>query len=185
MNFTVGPFCRKGPCVPRRHRSDGKSLLEALVLISILSLVVALSATSLTTLFRIRHQMSRDREQGATISRLATRLRLDAHEADSVSLNDGCMFSLTDGRTIHYSFDAPNLVRQVRRDTTLLHRDRFLLPKSATAAFERDGDLPPALVRLSIRPIEVRTRRTEMPRTATIEAAVGPTRTIAQNGRQP
>ncbi|HMC09875.1 MAG TPA: hypothetical protein VKH44_01240, partial [Pirellulaceae bacterium] len=77
------------------------------------------------------------------------------------------------------------IVRQVRRDDTVLHRDRFLLPKSATAAFERDGDLPAGLLRLTIRPIEVRTRRTEMPRTATIEAAVGLHRALVQNGSRP
>jgi hypothetical protein len=166
-------------------RRSGKSLIEALVLISILSLVVALSATSLATLFRIRHQMSRDREQGASISRLATRLRLDAHEADRASLDDGCSFALSDGRTIRYAYAAPSVVREVRRDDTVLHRDRFLLPKSATAAFERDENLPAGLIRLTIRPIEVRTRRTEMPRTATIEAAVGLHQVLSKNRRQP
>lgn len=169
----------------KRARPMGKSLLEALVMISILSLVVALSATSLATLFRIRQQMSRDSEQAAAISRLATRLRLDAHEADRASLDDGCVFALADGRTIHYSYATSNIVRQVRRDDTVLHRDRFLLPKSATAAFERDSDLPADLIRLTIRPIEVRTRRTEMPRTVTIEAAVGLHRALVQNGSQP
>ena len=166
-------------------RRSGKSLIEALVLISILSLVVALSATSLATLFRIRHQMSRDSEQESAISRLATRFRLDAHEADLASLEDGCLFTLADGRTIHYAYAAPSIVRQVRHDDTVIHRDRFLLPKSATAAFERDGDLLSGLIRLTIRPIEVRTRRTEMPRTATIEAALGMNGTLAQNRRQP
>jgi hypothetical protein len=158
-----------------------------------LSLVVALSATSLATLFRIRQQMSRDSEQAGAISRLATRLRLDAHEAVSATVGnalrgvpeDGVNFTFAEGRTIHYSYAAPNIVRQVRRDDTVLHRDRFLLPKSATAAFELDSDLPADLIRLTIRPIEVRTRRTEMPRTATIEAAVGLHRALAQNESLP
>ena len=166
-------------------RPAGKSLLEAVVMISILSLVMGLSATSLTTLFRIRHQMSRDSEQATALSRLAARLRLDAHEAVSASLDDGCLFTLADGGTIHYAYTTPNIEREVRRDDAVLHRDRFVLPRSATAAFERVGDSAGALIRLTIRPVEVRTRRTEMPRVATIEASIGLNRALAQNRRQP
>jgi hypothetical protein len=160
-------------------------LLEAVVIISIMALVVGLSATSLTTLFRLRHQMSRDSEQAAALARLSTRLRLDAHEAMAVALDDGCLLTLPDGRIIQYTFAAPNIVRQVRRDGAVVHRDRFLLPRSSAAEFSRDGDSPRPLVRLSLRPIEVKTRKAEIPRTATIEAVVGLNRALAQSERQP
>jgi type II secretory pathway pseudopilin PulG len=169
----------------RRRRIRGKTLLEVVIIISMMGLVVGLAATSLATLFRLRQQMSRDSEQAAVLARLGTRLRLDAHEAVAVALNDGCLLTLPDGRSIQYTFAAQSITREVKRDATVVHRDRFLLPKSAGAEFSRDGESPSAMVRLSIRPIEVKTRNTEMPRTTTIEAVVGLNRALAQTERQP
>ena len=168
----------------KRCRRTGKTLLEAVVIISIMSLVVGLSATSLATLFRLRHQLSRDAEQAAVLARLATRLRLDAHEAISAAVDDDCLLTLADGRTIQYTYTAPSIIREVKRDDSIVHRDRFLLPRSASADFVRPDD-DPRLVRVSIRPIEMRTRKTEMPRTATIEAVVGLNGALARNERQP
>ena len=93
----------------------GKSLLELMVILSILSVVLALSATSLTTLFRLGRQLSRDIEQGAALDRLAARWRLDAHQATSVAVDGLCTFTLTDGRTIQYSFSAPRIVPGTER----------------------------------------------------------------------
>jgi len=163
----------------------GKTLLEAVVIISIMSLIVGLAATSLATLFRLRQQMSRDSEQAAALARLGTRLRQDIHEAVAVELNDDCSLALADGRSIRYSYSAPSMVREVKRDETVVHRDRFLLPRSASAEFSRNSDSPGKLVRLSIRPTEVRTRRIEMPRTTTIEAVVGLNRATARKEQQP
>jgi type II secretory pathway pseudopilin PulG len=163
----------------------GKSLLELMVILSILSVVLALSATSLTTLFRLGRQLSRDIEQGAALDRLAARWRSDAHEAKNAGIDGGCTFTLMDGRTIHYSFAAPRIVREVHRDAAVLHRDRFLISTSAAATFERDDGESRPLVRLTIRPVEVRTRRVEMPRSATLEAAVGLNQALAQNGASP
>ena len=98
----------------RRSRSAGKSLIEMLVMISMLSIVLGLSATSLATLFRSAHTITRDTEQARSIDRLAMRLRTDAHEAVSASVAEDCNLTLADGRSIRYSFTAPRIVREVR-----------------------------------------------------------------------
>jgi len=67
----------------------------------------------------------------------------------------------------------------------VVHRDRFVLARSAAAAFSREDDSPSAPVRLSIRPMEVRTRKTEMPRTTTIEVVIGLNRALAQTEKRP
>src|SRR5262249_16177112 len=58
----------------RRKRTSGKTLLEAVIIISMMGLVVGLAATSLATLFRLRQQMSHDSEQATALARLSTRL---------------------------------------------------------------------------------------------------------------
>jgi len=57
--------------------------------------------------------------------------------------------------------------------------------KTARVQFSREGESPGGLVRLSIRPIEVKTRKTEMPRTRTIEAVVGLSQGLAQTEKRP
>jgi type II secretory pathway component PulJ len=166
-------------------RRTGKTLLEAVVIISIMGLIIGMSATSLATLFRLKQQLTRDTEQAASLARLATRLRLDAHAASAVVVDESCGLTLPNGSAIQYSINAPSIVREVRRDGAVIHRDRFLLPQSAAAEFSREGESPSGLVRLSIRPIEVKTRKTEMPRTRTIEAVVGLSQGLAQMEKRP
>jgi prepilin-type N-terminal cleavage/methylation domain-containing protein len=163
----------------------GKSLIELLVVISIMSVVLGLCATSLATLFRLRHQLSRDRQQAAALARLATRLRQDAHSATDFSLDSACLLTLPAGEAVHYTYAPPHILREHRRGVQLLHRDRFTLPTSATAAFEQEAGSPHPLLRLTIRPAEVSTRRTEIPRAVTIEAAVGLTANLSATRRLP
>jgi hypothetical protein len=162
------------------------------VVISIMTLVMGLSVTSLATLFRIHRQFRQDNDQAAEMDRLAARLRIDAHEAVSAALTvesrspdrdppGGCVFTLADGRSIHYAYDMPRLTREVRNGSQTLHRDRFRLPKAASVTFERDGSVPGTLIRVSIRPGDVLPRTLQLPRSATIEAAVG----LHQNAREP
>jgi type II secretory pathway component PulJ len=166
-------------------RRAGKTLIETLVLITLLAVAVGMSTTSLATLFRIHRLIRADAEQAASLARLATQFRRDAHEAISVSTDDRCVLTLADGRMIHYVHEAPRIVRQVRRGDAVLHRDRFSLAKSAAVSFEREGDANSSLVRLSIVPREIVPPKREIPRAATIEAAVGLHRKLAQNARQP
>ncbi len=167
--------------MPRR----AKTLLEVIVILSLMTVVVGACVTSLGTLFRLRHQFQRDREQAAALARLGTMLRTDAHQAVSASLDNGCLLTLADGRTIRYEFSSPRIVRRVERDAQTLHRDTFLLAKTTSAVFERDGDSPAPLIRLAIRPTESNLPPREIPRTAKIEAAVGLHAALAQTGRQP
>ena len=150
-----------------------RSLLEVVVILSIMSIVVGACVTSLGTLFRLRHQFQRDREGAASLARLGTIFRADAHQGVSARVDDGCSLTMSDGRTIEYEFSSPRIVRRVERDDETLHRDSFLLSKSASATFERDGDSPLALIRISIRPMDSNLPPKEIPRSATIEAAVG------------
>jgi type II secretory pathway pseudopilin PulG len=166
---------------PRR----GRSLLEAVVMISILSIVVGLSTTSLATLFRFRRQQQRDTEQAVALDRLAMRLRSDAHDATSASLDDGCTLALADGRTIRYAAQSQRIVREIRDEETTAHRDTFALPYNATVTFTREGQSPGGLIRLTIGQSESPRFTRDLPRTATIEAAIGLHPTLAQTAREP
>jgi hypothetical protein len=164
---------------------SGRSLIEVVVMLTVLSVVLGLSTTALATLFRVKQQFARDAEQAATISRLDLRLRADAHEAVSASAEDGCTFMLADGRTIHYAFETPAMIRQVRQGDAILHRDSFRLPRNAAVTFQREGDSPRSLIRLSVGTSDTPKFTRDLPRTATTEAAVGIGPQLAQTARQP
>jgi hypothetical protein len=165
-------------------RRTGKSLIEALVIISMMSVIIGLAATSLGSLFKLRYVMVRDAEQAASLDRLAMRLRLDAHEANSASAENGYLLSFTDGRSIQYSFATPRIVREVRRDEKVVHRDTFSLPRHALATFD-DETISRGLLRVMIKPEQTKLPPRELPRTAVIEAAFGIHGDLALNGGQP
>jgi hypothetical protein len=163
----------------------GKTLLEAVVIITLLSIVVGLSTTALATLFRLRGQFSRDAELAATLSRLSLRLRADAHESLSATVQEGCTFELADGRTIEYTYDTPRIVRLVRQAGNIVHRDSFRLPKNAVVAFEREAVGDHALIRLTVGPPDAKTFTRDLPRGAKIEVATGIARHLEQIARRP
>jgi hypothetical protein len=151
----------------------GKSLIEALVIISLMSIIMGLAATSLASLFRLRYVITRDAEQASSLDRLAARFRLDAHEALSCTIENGCTFQLADGRSIHYFLAAPRIVRETRRDDKVVHRDTFSLPRPTAVQFAKRALGNGALAALTIEPEETKLPPRELPRTSTIEAVVG------------
>jgi hypothetical protein len=158
-------------------RRCGKSLIEALVIISMMSVITGLAATSLASLFKLRYVMVRDAEQAASLDRLAMRLRLDAHEAFSAAAENGYLLKFAEGRSIQYSFaqyssGVVRIVREVRRDEKLIHRDTFSLPRHTLATFD-DEAISRGLLRLIIKPEQTKLPPRELPRTAVIEAAFG------------
>ncbi len=165
-------------------RRDGKSLIEALIIISLMSVIIGLAATSLGSLFRLRYVMVRDAEQAMSLDRLAQRLRLDAHEAVSATAENGYRLNCADGRSIQYSFAAPRIVREVRRDEKVVHRDTFSVPRHALATFD-DDSISRGLLRVIVKPEQTKLPPRELPRTAVIEAAVGIHGDLATIGGRP
>jgi type II secretory pathway pseudopilin PulG len=113
----------------------GKSLIEMLVVISLMSGALAICAITLSALFQTEVRLRRDREQQLAASRLADRWRADAHAAISCATDKECVFTLPDGRTAKYAIAGAAISREVVRGETTLHRDAFRLPKNAAAAF--------------------------------------------------
>ena len=173
----------------KHHRPAGKSLVEMLVMISILSIIMGLSATTLASLFRLRYTITRDTEQARSIDRLATRLRADAHEALSATLAEDCVLKLNDGRSIRYSFTSPRIVREVRERKQdreeIVHRDSFSVPRRSLVAFQSEKAGTGSLVRILIEPENTKLPPRELPRTARIEAAIGIHGPLATDGGQP
>jgi prepilin-type N-terminal cleavage/methylation domain-containing protein len=122
-----------------RRRRTGFTLIEVAVVVSITSVLFALSITTIVALLRVQRQIQTDAVRDAAIARLADRLRADAHAATSADCTSGCKLDLADGTTIHYAFTAPSVTREVRRAGAVEHRDSYFLGKDAAAAFSLEG----------------------------------------------
>lgn len=175
---------------PTKHgRLAGKSLLEVVVMISLMSILLGLSATSLASLFRLRYTITRDTEHARSIDRLAMRLRQDAHDAQSASVAEGCDLTISKGKSIRYSFNTPRIVREVCQaeegQEKIVHRDSFSVPRRSVVTFQTDQIDSGTLLRVVIEPENTRLPPRELPRSAHIEAAVGIHSTLANSGRQP
>src|SRR5262245_518829 len=180
---------RCGAC-SRPFRRSGKTLLEAVVIISLLTIVVGLSTTTLAMLFRVRRQTQIDSEQAAALHRLTIRFRADARNAEDVALlvdpaaQPRLEFKHPGGRTIQYSFTSPTITRLVPQDAKSFHVDSFRLSRNAAVAFEQVEN-ETRLIRLSIRPTDSHLPPRDIPRTATIEAVVGGSASLARIARSP
>lgn len=125
-------------------RRRGTSLVESVVVISLVSLVLALSATMLIASFRAHERAVAREDLQRSFARLARRLRTDAHAASSAEMLPdkdaaGVRLSLPEGRTIAYEAGRGEVVRTVRRDEAVEHRDVFAL-----AGFDAKLSLAPA-----------------------------------------
>jgi len=152
---------------------DGKSLLEVMVIISILSVVFGASTTTLAALLRLERQFRRDTEQGTSLARLAAHFRCDAHQATSCQVAAGCKFTLPGGEEIDYSAAEREVIREVRRSGALEHRDGFVLPPGAVIRFESGDQSGGVLARLTIRPTGEPVSGSPAVLATTIDAAVG------------
>ncbi len=155
---------------PRR----GKTLIEMLVLISVLSAILSVVAMTLVALFKTDRQILRDLDQATALARLSGKFRSDAHAASSCQIGQSCQLALPDGRVIHYLAAPREIAREIRRGEVVEHRDAFLLPSAAAVRFELPAESAGRLVRLSIAaaPDSDRAYLTAI-RPAVIEAAVG------------
>jgi hypothetical protein len=152
----------------------GKSIVEVMVIVTLMSVVFAASTTTLAALFRLERQFRRDAEQATTLARLAAQFRTDAHQAASCQVEQDCVLALRDGREIRYAVADREITREVRRGVAVEHRDAFRWPAVATVSLARLDSPGGSLVRLTIRPSNSSPAAGVPPiQAATIDAAIG------------
>lgn len=159
---------------PARHVRRGKTLIEMLLLISVLSVILATTAATLIALMKTDRQLRRDLDQQTTLARLGEKFRADAHSAASCQLGAACDLTLPDGRVVRYEVRSGQVVREVRQGEQVQHRDTFYLPETAAITFHQPAESESRLVQLRIAPMPDSDAPYRMAvRPALIEAAVG------------
>lgn len=121
-----------------KRRRAAFTLIEILVVLSVLSLVWLSITCVLYTLYRADHRLRDGLQREQAIDRFAIRLRLDAHAASSANLlelaegGSELVLSNVDERSIHYSVSEEGISRFVRQGDAVLHQDKFLTGRAAS-----------------------------------------------------
>lgn len=131
----------------------GNTLVEMVIVVTVLSFVLSAAALSLHLLYRSESQLREELRTTRNLDRLSRRWREDVHAAVSAQQVDssgegpsataGIDVVLPGGDTVEYRAEAGAVRRTVRRDDAVVHRDTFLLgdERGATWAESTAGEV--------------------------------------------
>lgn len=152
----------------------GKTLIEMTVIISCLTVLLSLAATTMALVMKVERQVRGDLAQQTTLARLGSRFRADVHVAQTATSGDSSIeLAMSAEQTIRYAAAEQGITREVVRDGQVEHRDAFRLPADASVAFHVSDAGNGRLARLAISRKPVAPKRfNPAVRPAVIDAAV-------------
>jgi hypothetical protein len=122
------------------NRRRGYSLIECLVLITVMSLLIGLSAGTIQLLLRLDRAGRTASEEAVALGRLARDFRDDAHQAAPVDppgrSPDRIVLSLGDSKSVEYAIRPVDVLRTVRSGEKVLRRETYLRPARASARID-------------------------------------------------
>lgn len=128
------------------------TLLEMAVATSLLSVVLALSMTTIVALLRVERQFAADARHELTIGRLAAQFRADVHRSTAAEIERDCKLTTSDGRAVRYAFAGDGVTRQLVERGVTIHRDSFLFDRKAIVSFTEVPGFDGRLLSLRIEP---------------------------------
>ncbi len=137
-----------------RSRHRGFSLIELMVVVTVVTVLLGLCAGMIHLLLKLDHAGRYSSELAADLTRLAHDFRLDAHEATPLdptsSPLDSLKLPLGGGRTVEYQVRPGDIVRTLREGGKVRHHDLYRRPARSTVHFEvaREGSRPFATLRI-------------------------------------
>jgi prepilin-type N-terminal cleavage/methylation domain-containing protein len=125
----------KPPAHPARKRA-GISLIELMVVISILAALLSFATVLLGLLLRADHAGHDAMARQLAITHLSRQLRADAHAATSANVpqdNPGALeLTLDDGRSVSWKSSEGTVSRFDRRGDAVVSREAYVLPEGVT-----------------------------------------------------
>ena len=124
-----------GRQIDRRMSRRGMTLIEIVVVISILGALMSLGVVLLGLMLRADNAGSEALATQLSVSRLERQFRADAHDADAVAADDDAQrleLRQSDGRHIDWSISEAGIARQASDGASITMRDEYRLPDGET-----------------------------------------------------
>lgn len=163
----------------------GYSLVEALVAISISSVLASVAVGLLGALVRADHSGRRHLNETQSLARLAGQLRADIGAAEEASLADRAarlLLRMPGGRSVEYAAEPGRATREERLGDVRQLREQFLLPETTRLLFAVDEDPIGDIAAASLAPESNGEGSEEIKRARLgwrVEAAIGRSRRFA------
>jgi prepilin-type N-terminal cleavage/methylation domain-containing protein len=122
-----------------RDARRGVSLIELLVVITVLAVLLGLCAITIQLLLRVGSDAQARRSAAASLGRLAEQFRADVHACDDVEVRPsaGLRLVLKPGVVIEYRVHAGSVARVESGEGRASRHESFVLGRHDTAAFDR------------------------------------------------
>lgn len=136
-----------------KRRSQGYTLVEMLVIITLLGVVFGGVSTAIYGLVRIEQQSRTHRDSMRQIARVSLMFRQDVHMASGFATEspDRLVLELPQNRQIVYSSRDGFIERQKKQGDTVLHREAYPMSSNLEASWETREEDAGQLVRLCVR----------------------------------
>ena len=136
-----------------RYRHRGTSLIEMVLVISVLGIAMALLGNIAYGLFRVDQQARARLLDARQLARLSMQVREDVHRALAVREQsvDRVVLGLPEDRQILYTIRGDRIERHVHQGESLVHRDTFRFSPDLEADWEPGEEDVEQALRLCIR----------------------------------
>jgi prepilin-type N-terminal cleavage/methylation domain-containing protein len=127
------------------HKRRGITLVEMLVVTTVSGVIFSAATVCLHGMYRADQHARQATAHRSAVSRLALQFRTDAHAAATARLldADGIVFVEPSNQTIEYRSQPGEIVRTVRQEERVVHRDAFRLVQRSDVAWRMQGDARP------------------------------------------
>jgi hypothetical protein len=145
----------KAPSRPVRR--GGIALIEMVSLITVIGVLLSLSAIVLNQAYRVHANGLVQLRQMQQLNLWADRFRNDAHQSTEVVISDGILFDRENQSDVRYTLEDASIVRRTQSGEQTLSVERWDLPPVTTAEWdvETSGRLPLVSLRLAFAPSQV------------------------------
>ncbi len=161
-----------------RRRPRGVTLIEMMVVISVLSVLIGLCAVTIQLLMKVGAEAHVRRESASALGRLAEQFRADAHAAESAEIRppSGLRLKVDRGAVIEYAARDGRITRTKTGDGPTPRHETFNLGPDGTLAFDRRDEDGRAFVSLIVGK-KSRAGRPAPPKPEEVLALIGKDRT--------
>lgn len=135
----------------RRFRSRGRSLVEVVVVVTLTTVIISQAVVMLSSLLKIQSRYAQQERLTTIAAQFKERWQNDVRQATGATVGDRCELAMGSDKTVVYSRDGENVLREVREGDKIIHRDQFDVQLAGELTFVHEAMPRGTLISLAFR----------------------------------